>query len=289
MQGALTQLRSWKLDHKNEDIRGWALRDPDGHVLGTVGELIVDTDSKHVTQVVLADGKRYSAHDVLIGDHDLTLAGVSTRAAANARAEAEAERARRELAAASAPLGKKESLKEKISEKKETLKEKLHEEKEALKGKLQSEEKTVKEKLHGDKETFAITDTVIPIVEEEIRVGKRQVDAGGMHVESKIVAQPVDEDVHLREETVKIERRKVDQPLTLADADARLHEGVVELRATAEEAVVEKRAHVVEEILLKKEATEHVEHVRDTVRHTEVDISEIPGKVSAKTTKGISP
>ena len=61
MQGALTQLRSWKLDHKNEDIRGWALRDPDGHVLGTVGELIVDTDSKHVTQVVLGDGKRYAA------------------------------------------------------------------------------------------------------------------------------------------------------------------------------------------------------------------------------------
>jgi uncharacterized protein (TIGR02271 family) len=264
MQGALTQLRSWKLDHKNEDIRGWALRDPDGHVLGTVGELIVDTDSKHVTQVVLGDGKRYSAHDVVMGDHDLTLSGVSTRAAATARAEAEADRARRELAAKTAaaprPMPKKESIKE-----------------------------TIKETFRGEKEPLRATDTVIPIVEEEIRVGKRQVDAGGMHVESKIVAEPFDQEVRLREESVKVERRKVDQPLTLADADARLHEGVLELRASAEEAVVEKRARVVEEIFLKKDSAEHVEHVRDSVRHTEVDISEIPGNISPKIKKGVKP
>ncbi len=130
---------------------------------------------------------------------------------------------------------------------------------------------------------------MIPIVEEEIRVGKRQVEAGGMHVESKIVAEPFDQEVRLREESVKVERRKVDQPLTLADADARLHEGVLELRATAEEAVVEKRARVIEEISLKKDSAEHVEHVRDSVRHTEVDISEIPGNISPKFKKGVKP
>lgn len=277
MQGALTQLRSWKLDHKNEDIRGWALRDPDGRVLGTVGELIIDTDSKHVAQIVLGDGKRYSAHDVLVRDHDLMLAGMSTRAAAAARAEAEAARARQELAAK--PPSKKESIKETFKEAKESIKETFKNEKEAITEKLSTKR---------DEAKISTKDVVIPIVEEELHVGKREIPAGGLHVESKIVTQPFEQELHLREEKVKLERRKLDQPLTLADAEAHLHEGVVELKATAEEAVIEKRARVVEEIVLKKEASEHVEHIRDSVRHTEVDITEIPGNISPKFKKGVT-
>ena len=261
MQNSLTELRKWKLDHKTEDIRGWSLRDPDGQLLGTVDELIVDTDTKHVTQIVLADGKRYAARDVMIGEDELRLQGVSSKVAAERGAAVEAER-RRFAAKAEA-------------------------EAEAERKRLAAGAATTRETPKTDVMRTE-RDLIVPVIEEQIRVGKREVDAGGMHVESKIVSKPFDQEVRLREEHVTVERRRVDQPLTLADADARLQDGVVELRATAEQAVVEKRARVVEEVTLKKDSTEHVEHVRDSVRHTEVKITEI-GNGASKMKKGVKP
>jgi len=73
MLGALSRLPAWDLDRREQDIRGWAVRDTDGRVLGTVDELVIDTDTKRVAQVVLAEGTLFPAHDVLIGDHVLTI------------------------------------------------------------------------------------------------------------------------------------------------------------------------------------------------------------------------
>ena len=56
----------------------------------------------------------------------------------------------------------------------------------------------------------------------------------------------------------------------------------IEMTETAEEAVVSKTARVKEEISLKKEATERVETIRDTVRREDVEIVKVPGK-GAKT------
>ena len=53
---------------------------------------------------------------------------------------------------------------------------------------------------------------------------------------------------------------------------AAFQERTIEARATSEEAVVSKEARVVEEIGLKKEATDRVETVRDKLRKTEVEI-----------------
>ena len=46
------------------------------------------------------------------------------------------------------------------------------------------------------------------------------------------------------------------------------------MTTTSEEAVVDKETVVTEEIVVGKEVTEREEVVRDTVRHTEVDIDE---------------
>jgi hypothetical protein len=51
-------------------------------------------------------------------------------------------------------------------------------------------------------------------------------------------------------------------------------ERVIEVRATGEEAVVSKEVRVVEEIVLRKGATDRVEIVRDTARETKVDIED---------------
>jgi sporulation protein YlmC with PRC-barrel domain len=73
MRLPLSGLRDWTLHYAYDDIRGWVLRTLDGEPLGKVAELIVDTDSQHVTEVVLRSGERYPAHDIWLGRHVLLL------------------------------------------------------------------------------------------------------------------------------------------------------------------------------------------------------------------------
>lgn len=112
---------------------------------------------------------------------------------------------------------------------------------------------------------------VIPIVEENLVVGKRDVSRGGVRVRSYVTETPVHEQIRLRNERVNVERRAVDQPLSADDADA-FRERTVEITASGEEAVVGKNARVVEEVVVSKTAEEHVEQIDDTVRRTDVDI-----------------
>jgi uncharacterized protein (TIGR02271 family) len=115
----------------------------------------------------------------------------------------------------------------------------------------------------------------IPVVQEEVRVGKRQVERGGVRVFSRVVETPVNETVSLREEHVSVERRPVDQPIA-ADAAA-FKDKTIELRETAEEAVVQKSARVVEEVVVGKEVSQRQERIQDTVRHTEVEVQPLQG------------
>lgn len=118
---------------------------------------------------------------------------------------------------------------------------------------------------------------VIPIVEEELRVGKRSVERGHIQVRSRIVEAPVHEQVTLRDEHVEVERRPVDDAVRGRDAD-RLFEGrTVEVTETDEEAVVAKDARVVEEVVVRKDADQRVERIDDTVRQTQVDVDRIEG------------
>ena len=122
----------------------------------------------------------------------------------------------------------------------------------------------------------AATDTttsgekVIPVVAEELQVGKREVERGGVRVYSRVVSEPVSESVSLHDERVVVDRHAVDRPAT--EADFATGTGAIEVTAMGEEAVVGKRSRVVEEILVGKQATDHVEEINDTVRHTEVEV-----------------
>ena len=114
-------------------------------------------------------------------------------------------------------------------------------------------------------------DVSIPVVEEELQVGTRQVRRGGVRLYTRVTERPVEETVRLRDETVHVERHPVDRPATEADFAA-AREGTVEVTETDEEAVVRKQARVVEEVVVGKAVEEHTETVRDTVRRTEVEV-----------------
>ena len=119
--------------------------------------------------------------------------------------------------------------------------------------------------------TTGAQEEVIPVVEEQLVVGKRDVSRGGVRVRSYVTETPVHEQIRLRNERVNVERRSVDQPLSAAEGDA-FRERTIDMTATGEEAVVGKSAHVVEEVVVSKTADERVEQIDDTVRKTQVDV-----------------
>lgn len=122
--------------------------------------------------------------------------------------------------------------------------------------------------------TAVATEGVIPVVEEELAVGKRTVDQGGVRVFRRVVEIPVSESVNLREEHVVVDRKAVDRPAS--ESDLNNSSRSVELTETAEEVVLSKSAHVVEEVVIGKKSSEHVEHIEDTVRRTEIEVEELP-------------
>jgi len=120
---------------------------------------------------------------------------------------------------------------------------------------------------------------VIPLAGEQIVIGKRVVERGQVRVRTYVVERPVEAQVTLRDETVVIERRAVDRPLT--DEAGAFSELVVEVTQTGEEAVVSKEAHVVEEVAVHRRAGERTETVRDTVRRTEIEVENDAGRMPA--------
>jgi stress response protein YsnF len=117
-------------------------------------------------------------------------------------------------------------------------------------------------------------DLLIPVSEELLDVGKRQIDAGGKRLTSHVEAQAVDKNIALREEEISVERRRVDRQLAATEADA-FGDRTFAIDKKTEVPVIEKRARVVEEIYLEKETTERVETVCDNLRHTEVEVVEV--------------
>ena len=116
---------------------------------------------------------------------------------------------------------------------------------------------------------------IIPLAEENIEVGKRTVDRGTTRIRRYVVETPVEREVTLHGERVTIERRR---PLETSASDHAFEERTVEVRETEEVPVVEKSAHVVEEVAVRKEATERTETVHDKVRREEVEVIEKDGR-----------
>lgn len=207
----LSRLQDYELVNKEQDIRGWKVKDAAGNVLCAVDDMIVDTDKERITAVLMDNQAEYSVYDLAIGDHVILLAAGCQPIAAPL-----------DMPAAPPSTRKQEELR-------------------------------------------------LPVVEEQLRVGKREVEQGGVRVVRRIAGRPVQEQVRLREEFVDVKRRPVDQPLGPAAALA-MKDFDVEVAANAEVPVVAKEARVVEEVVLKKAAAERRETVRDVVRRTDVDV-----------------
>ncbi len=120
---------------------------------------------------------------------------------------------------------------------------------------------------------------VIPVIREEMQVGKREYDSGGIRVTTHVTAKPVEKTVMVREEHVEIRRKVVDRPLDGAD-EAAYRDRAFDLASYSEEPLLVKMARVVEEVHIHKDVTERTERVHDTLRHTDVQVSELAAEVA---------
>lgn len=141
---------------------------------------------------------------------------------------------------------------------------------------------TVKSSLASTETAVDGPEDVIPVLQEELSVGKRRVSTGGLRVYARTVETPVTEDVQLRTEHAEVQRRVVDRPATTADLSG-LQDRTIEVSETAEVPVVQKTARVVEEVRVGKTVEERTEEIADTVRSTAVEVERLDREPGAKT------
>jgi RNA polymerase-interacting CarD/CdnL/TRCF family regulator len=88
------------------------------------------------------------------------------------------------------------------------------------------------------------------------------------------VEKPVDTNITLHEEHVEVIRRAISDPANVTDTD--WSDKTIEVTDTMEEAVVNKTAHVIEEIVIRRQGSDRMQNVHDTVRRQEVLVERMP-------------
>ena len=261
------------------DIRGWDLKDKEGKHLGKVDELIFDVQARKVRYMVVDLDKNVSTEktgDVLVPiglaelhktDDDAVLPGVTAEQLISLpryNGDTIDSNMENKILSVFAGVGGAAVMAGNDSD-------------------FYNHEHFNEDNLTKNRrETVAGDATAIPIIEEELQVGKKTVQTGGAYIRSRIVEKPVEETVNLQEEHVTVERTSVDRPVGTTDAEA-FKEGVIELKEYAEVPVVSKESRVVEEVNIGKEVNERSETIRDTVRKTEVDVENIEGTTASST------
>jgi len=137
-------------------------------------------------------------------------------------------------------------------------------------------------------ETPQAQEQVVPVFEERLNVGKRVVEQGHVRVRVYTVEHPVQEGVTLREQRVAVERRPVDRPASSVPGEA-FKDRTIDVTTHREEPVIAKEARVKEEVVVRQEADQRTETVRDIVRHTEVQVEDDRAKARAPASPSVTP
>jgi uncharacterized protein (TIGR02271 family) len=111
--------------------------------------------------------------------------------------------------------------------------------------------------------------TEIPLTEEELQVGKREVEAGRVRLRKVVRTEHQEVPVELRREDVEIERIPASE---VSATDSSFDEGTIEVPVTREEPVVGKEAHVTGGVRVSKTAETETRPVGGEVRKEDVEV-----------------
>ncbi|MGI4022782.1 MAG: DUF2382 domain-containing protein [Janthinobacterium lividum] len=254
------------------NIKGWDVKDASGKLFGEVDELIFNEETYKVLYLIVdLDDNDFDLEEdkkvlVPIGlaelhekDDEVILPGITAAqlsalpAYEKGNITSQTESAIRTVFAGGAAAAAVTSLNE------ETTKQNFHQ-----------HENFNDTKFYGKRQPNIADTTAIPIIEEKMEVGKREVETGGVRLKSRVVQESVEENVNLRSEHVRVEQMPVNRPATAADLEA-FKEGTIEMKEYAEIPVVTKEAFVTGEVSLEKEVEETNQTVEGTIRKTEVE------------------
>lgn len=111
---------------------------------------------------------------------------------------------------------------------------------------------------------------VLRLAEEQLEVGKRLVQEGTTRIRRFVVETPVEQQITLHEEHARVIRRAISDPAYTGNID--WTDKTIEVNEMAEEAIVNKSAHIAEEIVVQKEGSDQVRTIKDKVRRQQVEV-----------------
>jgi uncharacterized protein (TIGR02271 family) len=242
----LNQLSGYKVADGEPDIRGWDVVAGDGSRLGKVDDLLVDTQANKVRYVDVDSGDRHvtvpigyarleeSRHQVLVDGlgSEQMQALPSYTRGAITRDYEEQVGRACNVTTAAATPDFYEH--------------------DAFRG--------------GDREMR------LTLNEEQLAVGKRQVEAGEVGVHKTVETEHVHENVQVRHEEVDIERRPIRDPLAAGAGQIIETEDEIRIPLHAEEVVVEKRVVPTEELVVRKRQVVETEGVDTTLRRETAEV-----------------
>lgn len=117
-------------------------------------------------------------------------------------------------------------------------------------------------------------EVVIPVIEEEVKVGKKIVETGKVRISKKVSEHEELVDEPLLREQVAVERVPVNQYVEVMPQPRQEGDRLI-IPVVKEEIVVQKRLLVVEELHIRKQVTEAHEPQRVILRKEEVEVTRI--------------
>jgi hypothetical protein len=122
-----------------------------------------------------------------------------------------------------------------------------------------------------------IAEERIPVVEEELQIGTREVVRGGARVRTRVEEVPVAQEIELMSEFVRVATRPASRPVSEQELEqgGLLRDRMIEITEVREEAVVSKEVFVREEVVVSKTAERRVEQIHETVRRTVVETEDL--------------
>lgn len=241
----LHDLSDYKVASGDPDVRGWHVKTADGQRAGRVDSLIVDIDAMEVRFLdVELDRKTLNLKDerhVLVpladarldDDHDDVLLGKSAAEVASLQPYQPGQ-----------PIGASHASGHRSSN-------------------------TDTSKFYGKRGGTGAVERMT-LSEEEMRVGKRQTQAGVAEVHKSVDTEHVSKRVPVAHEDVSIERRAISPGDDTRPA--RIGEDEVRIPLSAEEAVIEKRTVPKEEVVIRKTTVQGEQEVEADLRKERVDV-----------------
>jgi len=124
----------------------------------------------------------------------------------------------------------------------------------------------------GRAETSASANMVVPLYQESLNVGKREVESGSVRIRKVVKTETVNQPIELRHEELVIDRDNGTAQSGNKVLAQPFQEEETVIRLKREEAVVEKQTSPAGEIVVQTRSAAHQTNIQAEVRHEDIDI-----------------